>query len=325
MTGTLADLADALSSLMGSMPWLERALELGMLVIVVVMAVVVVRRTDSARRLRAFGTRYGCADLLGGFTASAGERTCPGAFRLVAPRWEHAKQDGTADLRMGDNHVIREPSTLDLDGFHLAVDDPRAMYALVRRLRAVGAQVAPCEEERAAAERSGAVVGSAVTAASVDDIVARFSDRPQDFEGYCAWLLRVRGYSAEVTPPSRDGGYDVIAERDGTRVIVECKCFSGTTVVGRPLLQKLVGANAEVRAERLLFMTTSRYSAEALAYSREVGMDLVDGDALVAMARASEDDVDASVWDMPGSCLLADDDLDALYPADLRRRPRARS
>lgn len=35
------------------------------------------------------------------------------------------------------------------------------------------------------------------------------------------------GYTTEVTPASRDGGYDILLRgRDGVMSIVECKCYA---------------------------------------------------------------------------------------------------
>ena len=89
-----------------------------------------------------------------------------------------------------------------------------------------------------------------------------------------------------VTPPTNDGGYDLIGKTSkGETLICECKCYSPNHSVGRPLIQKLVGANETVRAQRMFFITTSRFSAEAIEYARQTGVGLVDGKTLVEWCR----------------------------------------
>ena len=48
-----------------------------------------------------------------------------------------------------------------------------------------------------------------------------------DFEYWCADLLRKNGYeNVEVTPGSGDQGIDVLAEKDGIKYAIQCKCYS---------------------------------------------------------------------------------------------------
>lgn len=48
-----------------------------------------------------------------------------------------------------------------------------------------------------------------------------------DFEYWCADLLQKNGYeNVEVTPGSGDQGIDVLAERDGIKYAIQCKCYS---------------------------------------------------------------------------------------------------
>ena len=65
--------------------------------------------------------------------------------------------------------------------------------------------------------------------------------------------------------------------------LLECKCFEPSNSVGRPILQKLFGANAVEGAGHLILVTTATFSGEAIAYAREVGIELVDGSALIAL------------------------------------------
>ena len=48
-------------------------------------------------------------------------------------------------------------------------------------------------------------------------------------------------------------------------------------------LQKLFGANAVERANHLILVTTATFSKKAIGYARDVGIELVDGPALVTL------------------------------------------
>ena len=72
-------------------------------------------------------------------------------------------------------------------------------------------------------------------ALDIDGLIARFKDRPTDFEPFCAELFRTLGWQAQTTPPVRDGGFDLRLRRsDGTTYIAECKCYDRRHHVGRP-------------------------------------------------------------------------------------------
>ena len=64
---------------------------------------------------------------------------------------------------------------------------------------------------------------------------------PIAFEEYMANLFIKYGYEVEQTPPTNDGGKDLILKYDGVKYYVECKHFTEGTV-GREIIQKLVGA-----------------------------------------------------------------------------------
>ena len=94
---------------------------------------------------------------------------------------------------------------------------------------------------------------------------------------------------AETTPRTNDGGYDFILKKpyDSEEIIAigECKLYSEDNIVGRPLLQKLVGANVSIQAKHLLFVTTSSYSKEAVLYADLAGIKLIDGNGLIELEK----------------------------------------
>jgi HJR/Mrr/RecB family endonuclease len=99
-----------------------------------------------------------------------------------------------------------------------------------------------------------------------------FSDAmsPADFEVFCAEELRRTGWTASVTGQSRDQGADVIAEKAGTRVVLQCKLYSRQ--VGNKSVQEAAAARAHELADHAIVVTNNGYTpaAEALAATNRI-------------------------------------------------------
>ncbi len=127
-------------------------------------------------------------------------------------------------------------------------------------------------------------VADAVDAvANVNDASDEFSgDDPIDFEVWCVDKLIDNGWVAYKTPNTGDQGADVIAEKDGVRIAVQCKCYS--VPVGNKSVQEVAASLLFYGADYGAVVTTSSYtkSAKALAQSNGVKLlhhtDLVDFD-----------------------------------------------
>lgn len=101
---------------------------------------------------------------------------------------------------------------------------------------------------------------------------ARFHEdmTPEEFEHYCAAVLREGKWKARVTRASGDQGVDIVADRRGLRIVVQCKKYSKP--VGNRAVQEIVAAIAHEDAQRAVVVTTSGYTpaAEQLAASNDV-------------------------------------------------------
>jgi restriction system protein len=108
-----------------------------------------------------------------------------------------------------------------------------------------------------------------------------------DFEHFVAHLLGAMGYRTEVTSPSRDGGYDIIASHDPLLLeppIIKVQCKRTTTSIGRPEVQQLTGALAAGGSELGLFVTLGSYSADARHEERHrQNLRLINGRQLVKL------------------------------------------
>ncbi|ARN82821.1 restriction endonuclease [Methylocystis bryophila] len=93
---------------------------------------------------------------------------------------------------------------------------------------------------------------------------------PEEFERYCASLLRERKWDARVTPASGDQGVDIVADKRGLRIVVQCKKYSKP--VGNRAVQEIVAGIAHRDAQRGVVVATAGYTASAikLAASNEV-------------------------------------------------------
>lgn len=155
------------------------------------------------------------------------------------------------------------------------------------------------------------------SATSVANIVAQFRSQPTDFEPFCADVFRNLGWSAEVTPPVRDGGFDLkLYDSQGVSFIAECKCYEPTHRVGRPIIQKLQGANTTVGAQGMMVITTSGFSRDAVTYANQAGVQLIDGDMLVRLCAQAFGESDAQP--VPASAfVLTRNDIMQHIPADM--------
>ncbi len=93
---------------------------------------------------------------------------------------------------------------------------------------------------------------------------------PEEFEHYCASVLRERKWDARVTPASGDQGVDIVADKRGLRIVVQCKKYSKP--VGNRAVQEIVAGIAHQDAQRGVVVATSGYTSSAvkLAASNEV-------------------------------------------------------
>ena len=242
---------------------------------------------------------------------------CP-HFSLRFPRWEYGNRDGTRDKRRTYNGIIYVNSELYVSFWHICIPRPWDMIDLVRELRQKGYSIPLCTEEQEKKRQKKDQLSN-MEALSLNDIVRKYEPSPTDFEEFCAGLFRSMGYRAKVTPKSNDGGYDIFLSRGRLTAIVECKCYALDHKIGRPAIQKLVGANMIRQASKMLFITTSSFSAPAESYAVETGVELVDGRRLLALvekhldrpAREQDRDPEQEYW-------LTREDLRKYIPSDIR-------
>jgi len=126
-----------------------------------------------------------------------------------------------------------------------------------------------------------------------DDLLGRILEcSPAFFENLVVELLVKMGYggsrrdAGERVGQSGDGGIDGIIKEDRLgldTIFIQAKRWQGT--VGRPEIQKFVGALQGQRARKGVFITTSTYTQDAKSYAENIDTKvvLIDGQRLAGL------------------------------------------
>ena len=126
--------------------------------------------------------------------------------------------------------------------------------------------------------------------AVASELIERIKTQPFDFlERLVLRLMQAMNYgvleeSAEHLGGSGDEGFDGVIRLDALgleKVYLQAKRYTDSTV-GRPAIQGFVGALTGAGATRGVFITTSKFSADANSYAKQVPLNviLIDGEKL---------------------------------------------
>jgi restriction system protein len=109
-------------------------------------------------------------------------------------------------------------------------------------------------------------------------------DAPQDgldYERYCAERLARAGWRAHRTPASGDQGADIVAVRDGLRLVVQCKRL--TKPVGNSAVQEAAAALRYWAGDRAAVVSNAGFTPAARRLAAATGVLLLHHDALEAI------------------------------------------
>ena len=108
-----------------------------------------------------------------------------------------------------------------------------------------------------------------------------------DFELLVGAALRNAGYRiVNQALPGPDGGVDLVVEKDRKRVLVQCKHWQ-TKLVGVGVIREIVGVVASRKADGAMVVTSGRFTDEAKAFAARTGVDLLDGERLQNLIKAT--------------------------------------
>lgn len=99
---------------------------------------------------------------------------------------------------------------------------------------------------------------------------------PREFEEFVAKIYELKGFKVEVTPPSNDGGKDIIAIKDGIKTFIECKYYSKNNSLGRPALQKLIGALEDPIKNKAVVVNTGKFTKSAIEYAKLKNIETIN-------------------------------------------------
>ena len=125
-----------------------------------------------------------------------------------------------------------------------------------------------------------------VAMSTMIDHVRGLSDRVFEYLVGSVLKAALRAESVRVTQKSKDGGIDGILSFDdlGMRIAVfEAKRYGEGNVVGRPQIDAFSTAARRHRAAHSLFVTSGRFSSDAIAAAKAEGIRLIDGTAFVEL------------------------------------------
>jgi restriction system protein len=118
---------------------------------------------------------------------------------------------------------------------------------------------------------------------------------PRTLEEICASIFRNHGFSADLTPPTKDGGYDIIAVKHnkltGSEVyLVECKRYAPHRKVTLGVVRGLYGIVCSEDATKGIIITTSSFTrgAQEFAEKHSGRLSLRDFESLTDWLRELE-------------------------------------
>lgn len=108
-----------------------------------------------------------------------------------------------------------------------------------------------------------------VESARNPSLIYRMGSR--DFERYIARIWEAFGFQVNLTARSRDGGVDIVCMSScldvPLMIAIQAKRHSAHRPVSVELIRGFVGANAIIGANKLVYVTTSRYTKDAMDYA----------------------------------------------------------
>jgi len=105
-----------------------------------------------------------------------------------------------------------------------------------------------------------------------------------EFEEYCAQILAANGYrDITLTQVRGDHGVDILAEKDGLRYAIQCKCYAGS--IGNKAVQEAYSGRDIYEADRAAVMTNSYFTPQATQDAEVLGVELWDREELLDLIR----------------------------------------
>ncbi|MCD7929654.1 MAG: restriction endonuclease [Clostridiales bacterium] len=108
------------------------------------------------------------------------------------------------------------------------------------------------------------------------------------FETYCADVLRGNGFSnVRVTQGSGDQGVDILAEKEGVKYAIQCKCYSSD--VGNKAVQEVFSGKNFYDCHVAVVLTNQHFTASAQELAQKTGVLLWERETLERFVRTASE------------------------------------
>ena len=132
-----------------------------------------------------------------------------------------------------------------------------------------------------------------------------------DFENWCADLLRRIGYTnVTVTQASGDQGVDILAEKDGVKYAIQCKCYSSD--LGNTPVQEVNAGKVFYHCHVGVVLTNRHFTAGARELADATGVLLWDRDWIERMITITDPETSSKPIDPSVACVCTDELMAAL-------------
>ena len=108
-----------------------------------------------------------------------------------------------------------------------------------------------------------------------------------EFESWCANVLRKNSFvNVRVTPASNDQGVDILAEKEGIKYAIQCKCY--TADLSNTPVQEVNAGKKFYDCHVGVVMTNSHFTKGAIALAKKTGVLLWNREVVAQMASKSK-------------------------------------
>jgi len=182
-----------------------------------------------------------------------------------------------ATLIRVDDYGVADASrwSREIDHFVTNVVLPLLTPAEERLLAARDAEIKAAIDRQVAAHTGGMV--ETLAGGEVEGL------SPSAFEAHCARLLAAQGWSARTTALTGDQGADIIAEKGGTRLVVQCKLLARP--VGNKAVQEAHAAKTHFGAARAAVVSNADFTRSARDLAASTGILLLHHTQLAEIDR----------------------------------------
>ena len=105
---------------------------------------------------------------------------------------------------------------------------------------------------------------------------------PSEFEHYCADILKKNGWEVMVNGKSGDQGVDVLAEKYGKTVAIQCKLYSSP--IGNSAVQEVFSGMHHYHADYALVVSNQSFTLSARQLASTTGVALMDFTELYSLS-----------------------------------------